>query len=117
MPAGFAQEHDHDHDHAPRIETTEAGPGDPALEAAIFDELCQGIFQDKTTQRFVDAIAGLQARGADCVILGCTEIPLIVTAGNSPLPVVDSTRLLAKYAVATALEDGPVRARNGWIAA
>lgn len=65
------------------------------LNAAIFDELCQGIFRAPATKLFIAAIADLKARGAECVILGCTEIPLIITPENSPLPVLDSTRLLA----------------------
>ena len=85
------------------------------LHAAIFDELCQGIFSGPTTALFVQAIAELQARGAECVILGCTEIPLIVTPTNSPLPVLDSTRLLARYAVRQALDERPLRTHAGWI--
>src|SRR5687768_10206876 len=69
------------------------------LDAAIFDELCQGIFNAQTTELFLQAIKELKSRGAECVILGCTEIPLIVTPENSPLPILDSTRLLARYAV------------------
>jgi len=85
------------------------------LNTAIFDELCQAIFNAETTQRFVDAIEDLKARGAECVILGCTEIPLIVTETNSPLPVIDSTRLLAKYAVTEAMSDQPIEIKTGWL--
>ena len=86
------------------------------LNTAIFDELCQSIFNAETTQLFVDAIEGLKARGAECVILGCTEIPLIVTEANSPLPVLDSTRLLAKYAVNEAISDRAIEMHSGWVA-
>lgn len=86
------------------------------LNNAIFDELCQSIFNAETTQLFVNAIEDLKARGAECVILGCTEIPLIVTEANSPLPVLDSTRLLAKYAVNEAISDRPIEMRSGWVA-
>jgi aspartate racemase len=86
------------------------------LNTAIFDELCQAIFNAETTQRFVDAIEDLKARGAECVILGCTEIPLIVTETNSPLPVIDSTRLLAKNAVTEAMSDQPIEIKTGWLA-
>ena len=86
------------------------------LNTAIFDELCQSIFNAETTQLFVNAIEDLQARGAECVILGCTEIPLIVTEVNSPLPVLDSTRLLAKYAVNEAISDRPIEMSSGWVA-
>ena len=87
------------------------------LNTAIFDELCQGIFKDETTRRFLDACQGLRSRGADCVILGCTEIPLIVTSANAPLPVLDSTRLLARYAVLEALNDRPLAVGSGWLPA
>jgi aspartate racemase len=86
------------------------------LNTAIFDELCQSIFNAETTQRFVNAIEDLKARGAECVILGCTEIPLIVTEANSPLPVLDSTRLLAKYAVKEAISEAPIEITSGWLA-
>lgn len=86
------------------------------LNAAIFDELCQAVFNEETTQSFVNAIEELKSRGAECVILGCTEIPLIVNAANSPLPILDSTRLLAKYAVKEALSDKPIAIDSGWLA-
>jgi aspartate racemase len=85
------------------------------LNAAIFDELVQGVFTDETTALFVRAIAGLESQGAECVILGCTEIPLIITAENSPLPTLDSTRLLATYAVREAVSERPIEQRTGWL--
>lgn len=85
------------------------------LNTAIFDELCQGIFTPETTTLFVGAIEQLKQRGAECVILGCTEIPIIITPENSPLPTLDSTRLLARYAVAEALHDSPITAKSGWL--
>jgi aspartate racemase len=85
------------------------------LNSAIFDELCLGIFKQSTTDLFVSAIEDLKSRGADSVILGCTEIPLIVTSANSPLPAFDSTRLLAKYAVQEAISERPIGVRSGWL--
>jgi len=85
------------------------------LNAAIFDELCRGIFRPQTTKLFLDAIDALGARGADCVILGCTEIPLIVTSENASLPVLDSTRLLARHAVLEAVSDRPIGIQSGWL--
>jgi amino-acid racemase len=85
------------------------------LNAAIFDELVQGIFTADTTALFVRAIADLESQGAECVILGCTEIPLIITAENSPLPTLDSTRLLATYAVREAVSERPIEQRAGWL--
>ena len=85
------------------------------LDAAIFDELCQGVFSAPTTQLFLQAISDLKSAGAESVILGCTEIPLIVTPANSPLPILDSTRLLAKYAVREALNKRPITTKAGWL--
>ena len=85
------------------------------LNAAIFDDLCQGIFASETTDLFVRAIVDLQTAGAECVILGCTEIPLIISPANSPLPTLDSTRLLAAYAVREALSERPIGQRAGWL--
>lgn len=85
------------------------------LNTAIFDELCLGVFNASTTDLFLGAIEDLKSRGAECVILGCTEIPLIVTPANSPLPTFDSTRLLAKYAILEALSDRPLPTKSGWL--
>jgi len=85
------------------------------LNAAIFDELCLGIFNSSTTNLFLGAIDDLKSRGAECVILGCTEIPLIVTPENSSLPTLDSTRLLAKYAILEALSNQPLQTNSGWL--
>ena len=93
-------------------------PDEPTMQrlnTAIFDELCLGIFNANTTDLFLGAIEDLKSRGAECVILGCTEIPLIVTEANSPLPPFDSTRLLAKYAVREALSERPTSVRAGWL--
>ena len=86
-----------------------------AINAAIFDELCLGVFAPATTDVFVRAIDDLRERGADCAILGCTEIPLIISDENSSLPVLDSTRLLAKYAIRTAVADAPAQVTDGWL--
>lgn len=86
------------------------------LNAAIFDELCQGSFPAETTELFIRAIDDLKSQGAECVILGCTEIPLIITPANSPLPILDSTRLLAKYTVREALNERPITLKAGWLA-
>jgi aspartate racemase len=73
------------------------------------------VFKPETTAAFVQTITDLASQGADCVILGCTEIPLIISDANSPLPVLDSTRLLAKYAVKLAVADGSLAAADGWV--
>ncbi len=82
---------------------------------AIFEELCRGVFKPETTDFFLRAIEDMSSRGADCAILGCTEIPLIVSTSNSSLPVLDSTRLLARYAVMEAVDDRPLPSSQGWL--
>lgn len=90
-------------------------PDDQAeINRAIFEELCLGDFPAATADRFVRVIADLRSAGADCAILGCTEIPLIINAQNSPLPVLDTTRLLASYAVREAIDPAPLPP-HGWI--
>jgi aspartate racemase len=84
------------------------------IHRAIFDELCLGIFTEKSRRDFVEIIAALADRGCDAVALVCTEIPLLVTADLSPLPILDSTRLLAQAAVAVAIgEQGMPDWRGG----
>jgi aspartate racemase len=63
---------------------------------------------------FRSAIDALKGEGAECVILGCTEIPLIINEENSSLPTLDSTRLLARDAVRLAMS-GDVIPGKGWI--
>jgi len=74
----------------------------------IFDELCLGSLSGESRAAFVAIIERLAARGCDAVALACTEIPLLVTPEASPLPVLDSTRLLAAAAVETALGERPL---------
>jgi aspartate racemase len=70
------------------------------INRLIMDELVRGIFTQHTTDYFATVIAGLQQReGCDAVVLGCTEIPLIIDDSNSSLPTLDSTRLLARAAL------------------
>ncbi len=85
------------------------------INAAIFDELCLSIFNAGTTDMFLGAIDDLKSRGAECAVLGCTEIPLIVNDENSSLPTFDSTRLLAKYAVLEAISERPIEMKSGWL--
>jgi aspartate racemase len=69
----------------------------------IMDELVHGVFKPEGVAYFQAVIEGLRAQGCDAVILGCTEIPLIVDDRNSALPTLDSTRLLARAALRRAL--------------
>lgn len=69
------------------------------INSVIFDELVYGRFEDSSRQYFLEVIEGLGGRGCDAVILGCTEIPLLVSEMESPLPAIDSTRTLARAAL------------------
>jgi len=72
------------------------------INRIIFEELVRGVQRPEAVRYFQQVFAGLKARGCDAVVLGCTEIPLIMHDGNSPLPTLDSTRLLARAALARA---------------
>ena len=69
----------------------------------IMDELVRGIRSAEAIAYHQKVIAGLKQKGCDAVVLGCTEIPLIIDDGNSPLPTLDSTRLLARAALKRAV--------------
>ena len=73
------------------------------LHGIIFEELCRGIVRDESRRTYVTAIERLAARGAEAVILGCTEITMLIDDSVSPLPVYDTTDLHAKALVAAAL--------------
>ena len=73
------------------------------MNTIIFDELVRGRFTEISRQRVVKMIEALKRDGCDCVALSCTEIPLLIGNDVSPLPILDSTRLLAKAAVSVAL--------------
>lgn len=87
------------------IEHTIPGPKDRALiNKIIFDELVAHRFTEEARAYFTGLIGEMKQDGCDAVALACTEIPLIVTPESSPLPVLDSTRLLARAALRAALE-------------
>jgi len=69
------------------------------INRIIFEELIAGIFTPASVAAFQRVILRMKAEGCDAVILGCTEIPLIMNDDNSPLPTLDSTRLLAQAAL------------------
>ncbi len=69
------------------------------INEIIFDELIRGRFSTEARVYFEKVIDGLKNQGCDAVVLGCTEIPLLVTQESSPLPTLDSTRLLARAAL------------------
>jgi aspartate racemase len=79
------------------------------IDRIIFDELVRGQFLAQSRDYFIQVIKRLaNSDRCDAVILGCTEIPLIITPANSPLPTLDSTRLLARAALRHALAEGAV---------
>jgi aspartate racemase len=78
------------------------------VDDIIFDELCLGEFRDESRDAYVKIIEKLAAEGCDAVALVCTEIPLLIGAEVSPLPILDSTRLLAAAAVEVATGDRPM---------
>jgi aspartate racemase len=81
------------------------------INRIIFDELVNGILRPEAVASFQRIIADLKKAGCDAVVLGCTEIPLIIDDGNSPLPTLDSTRLLARAALERAVHGTAARSR------
>ena len=67
------------------------------------DELVSAVFSPEAVAFFQRVIARMKDEGCDAVVLGCTEIPLIMNDQNSPLPTLDSTRLLARAALRRAV--------------
>ncbi len=74
------------------------------INDVIFNELVNGLFAETSRLYFNQVTSKLKDRGCDAVVLGCTEIPLIVRPDDCPLPTLDSTRLLARAALKKALE-------------
>ena len=70
----------------------------------IMDELVCGIFKPEALACFREVMGRMKDAGCDAVVLGCTEIPLVVNDSNSPLPTLDSTRLLAEAALQRAVQ-------------
>ena len=81
--------------------------GRDLVDRVVFDEITQGIFRDESRAAYLEVMRDLSARGADAVVLACTEIGLLVDAADAPLPVVDSSvahaSLLVELALAPAL--------------
>jgi aspartate racemase len=69
----------------------------------IMEELVNDVQSETAIHYFVELIGRMKARGCDAAILGCTEIPLIISDNNSPLRTLDSTRLLADAALSHAI--------------
>jgi aspartate racemase len=78
-------------------------PGRTSVHDIIYKELAQGVIHEDSRRDYVAVIEDLQRRGAQGVILGCTEIPLLIKTADSPIPVFDTTALHAAAAVDFAL--------------
>jgi aspartate racemase len=84
-----------------------------AIQALIFDELVRGVVTETSRRRLAQTVAGLKEQGCDAVVLGCTELPMLLDDTTSPLPTLDSTRLLARAAVDVALGARPLPVWRG----
>lgn len=88
-------------------------PDRAEVHRIIFDELVEGRFTEPSRRIYLDVIGRLAAAGCDGVALVCTEIPLLVTPEVSPLPTLDSTRLLARAAFEVAIAAQPMPTWRG----
>ena len=73
------------------------------MHRVIYEELCVGVIDDGSRDEYRRIMAGLAERGAEAILLGCTEIDLLVGPEDSPVPVFDTTRLHAERAVELAI--------------
>lgn len=73
------------------------------VDRVVFEEITQGVFLESSRQRYVDVMRDLADRGADAVVLACTEIGLLVAESDAPLPVIDSATAHADLLVDLAL--------------
>ncbi len=83
-----------------------------AMHRIIMDELVYGLLKPESVARLQQSVTSLKTNGCDAVILGCTELPLVLSDSNSPLPTLDSTRLLARAALRFAVEEGQPPSRS-----
>lgn len=82
-----------------------AAAGRELVHRAIYDELCVGVLNESTRQGFREVMARLVEEGAQAIILGCTEIGLLVKPGDAPVPLYDTTAIHARRAVEQALQE------------
>jgi len=80
------------------------------IHRVILEELCHGQVTEKSRRFYQDAIEEMRSRGAEGIILGCTEIPMLIKSEHSALPLFDTTQLHAEAAVELALQ--PVQAET-----
>lgn len=76
------------------------------IDNIIFEELVNGVFREESRVYFNKVIEDLKQAGCEAVVLGCTEIPLLVQPEDCPLATLDSTRLLARAALRKAIASG-----------
>ena len=74
-------------------------PNGEEIHRLIMEELVRGVLKPEAVAYLQRVIERMKDEGCDAVVLGCTEIPLIMNDSNSPLPTLDSTRLLARAAL------------------
>src|SRR5690349_13905713 len=87
------------------LEFVRPGPAEKVeISRIIMDELVCGVFKPEGVRYFQGVISQMKDAGCDAVVLGCTEIPLIISDANAALPTLDSTRLLARAALRKACE-------------
>lgn len=90
-------------------------PGEQEIEfinTAIYTEMGKGIFLPATKEKFLDIISKLIRQGAEGIILGCTEIPLLIKQEDCPVPVFDTTKIHSTAAVEFALTHKAILAHN-----
>ena len=75
------------------------------IDRIVFNQLANGIFTERHRVYFNEVISKFAEAGVEAVVLGCTEIPLLVDAADCPLPTLDSTRILARAALKRALSE------------
>ncbi len=95
-----------------RVDVPDSADAD-AVDAIIFGELIYGDVVPESAQRLIRVIEGLRAKGCEGVVLASTEVPLLVDSRNSPLPVYDTTQLLAEGALRVAMGERPMPVRGG----
>jgi aspartate racemase len=104
----FTMDNDFYRERLARFEIETVIPNDTErdfIHWSIFEELGKDVFTAATKQKYLEIIENLRARGAQGVIFGCTEIPMLLTPEDSPVPSFDTTFLHAKAAVEFALAD------------
>lgn len=73
------------------------------IHSVIYEELCQGVVNAESRERYLDVVDRLASQGAQAVILGCTEIALLINQSHTNVPLYDTTKIHADYAVKWAI--------------